>query len=398
MTTIKIAVVSDLHAYFKEDCSINSYMRFGTSESEGKNPLINLIDFIKEEHLKSDILVCPGDICNQADISGFKHAWMRLHELNKALESTHLLPTCGNHDLNSRYIVDRGAADDPDPKGGLLSQKPRFPFDDLINNNQYWAHNFVFIDITDECCALILNTSAYHGLNDKEELEHGRISKRTIDAIEEDLTNRTDKRIYILICHHHIVQMTGQKGTDDDDHVKNGLSLLNRLERITKKTWLVIHGHRHKPRLIYGQTATSCAPIIFGSSSLGAQEQGISNQFHLIELKESKDPNHSSIVGTIKTWSWTQTTPWSLSSASNVGLPAECGFGFKGQIVNLAEDLYKIIRNPYIEWKEATAELPSLNFLTPDSKYQLIDELKKRNVKLQFDEAGSPSQLGLDSQ
>lgn len=393
MSALRIAVISDLHAFVDPKNSSNSSLQFGSPTLESRNPLVRLIEYVKDEKIIADILVCAGDICNQADDMGFTHAWLRLQEFASNLNSRHLVSTCGNHDLNSRYLKDRGEVDDPDPKGTLMCQKPGFPFNDPNTNNQFWAQNFAVVDMDSDCCAVVLNTSAYHG-GLEEEIEHGRVSQRTIDAIVRELGNYNDKNIFMLVCHHHLMPMTTLAGTSDYQYVHNGASLLEKLELATRKSWLVIHGHRHHPRLMYGQTTTSCAPIIFGSSSLGARVTGVPNQFHLIELENSDQPEHSSIVGTIQTWSYTETKGWCLAGRNDLGMPTVCGFGYKGQVSSLAKDISALVSTTYITWPEALTNLSSLNYLTPDHLKQLEDELEALGVAVSYDRTGLPTQIG----
>jgi hypothetical protein len=390
MVALSIAVISDLHAFVDTKNSSNSSMQFGTPALERRNPLLNLIEYVKGNDITADILVCPGDICNLADLKGFVTAWSKIQDLKAALNSRYLVSTCGNHDLNSRYLKDRGE-DDPDPKGALLCLSPGFPFDDPATNNQYWAQNFAVLEFSPDCCAVVLNTSAYHG-GQEDEIEHGRVSRRTIDAIVREISNHKDKRTFLLICHHHLMPMTSLVGTDYQ-YVRNGTELLDQLERLTRKSWLIIHGHRHHPRLIYGQASTSCAPIIFGSSSLGARLTGVPNQFHLISFEESNQSDHSSIVGTVRTWSWTETTEWMQAGRANIGMPTVCGFGYKGQIGHLADEILKIVGPHYITWSEALGKLPSLNYLTPENLVQLLDELALRKIAVHFDHTGLPIQI-----
>lgn len=352
MSILTIAVISDLHAFVDAKNSSNSSLQFGTPALESRNPLVNLIDYIKHERLAADVLVCAGDICNRADSQGFTSAWSKIQELNAALNSEQLISTCGNHDLNSRYLAERGEVDDPDPRGALLCQTPSFPFADFAINNQYWAQNFAVVPVGLDCCAVVLNTSAYHG-GQEAEIEHGRVSRRTIDRILRELENYKNKKTFILICHHHLMPMPKFSGRSDYEYVRNGVELLDKLERATRKSWLVIHGHRHHPRLVYGQASSSCAPIIFGSSSLGARLTGVPNQFHIMALQQSSQSDHSSIVGTVKTWSWTETSNWSQAGRNNLGMPTICGFGFKGQVAYLAEEIKRLIKSNYVTWSEA---------------------------------------------
>lgn len=392
MSALSIAVISDLHAFIDVRNSGNSALQFGTPALERRNPLVTLVQYTKKECLTADVLACAGDICNQADLQGFTSAWARLQELKTSLGAQHLVSTCGNHDLNSRYLKEREEDDDPDPKGALLCLVPGFPFDNPVVNNQYWAQNFAVVGLTSDCCAVVLNTSAYHG-GQEEEIEHGRVSRRTIEAILRELENYRDRHTFVLVCHHHVMPMTTVAGNSDYQYIRNGAELLDKLERLTRKSWLVIHGHRHHPRLIYGQTSTSCAPVIFGSSSLGARLTGVPNQFHLIELKESNQSDHSSIVGTVRTWSWTETTGWGQAGRTSLGMPSICGFGFKGQVGYLADEISKLVGTAYITWPEALGNLPSLNYLTPEHLDQLQDELSVRGIAISFDRTGLPNQI-----
>ena len=184
---IKIAVLSDLHAFQKSRSSkdssrepLVSYLPAHPEPSDPK-PFEDLNNLISRDSLVADLVVCPGDICDRGDIGGFGYAWDQLHLLKQKLRAGHLIATCGNHDLDSRY-ASTGSVDDPDPKGNLLQASPPFPFGDTAETNQYWARNFALLRPAEDVRLLVLNTSAYHG-GKESELEHGRISNRTIEAI-----------------------------------------------------------------------------------------------------------------------------------------------------------------------------------------------------------------------
>ncbi|MDP1606363.1 MAG: metallophosphoesterase [Rhodocyclaceae bacterium] len=392
MAAFNIAVLSDLHAYVGDGNASNSLLGFGTPTSEKLNPLLSLVKYATDHGITADALVCPGDICNQADIDGFGRAWKTLHDLNDALRSSFLLATCGNHDLDSRYLRNRGA-DDPDPKGALLCLTPKFPFNDIQTNNQFWAHNFAFVDLGDSYCALVLNTSAYHG-GSEGEIDHGRVSQRTIDAILVELTRFPNRGAYVLICHHHLLPMTGWETQPDYQYVHKGTALLEALETATRTSWLVIHGHRHHPRLVYGPAVSTCAPIIFGSSSLGARMTGVPNQFHVISIEESDQPEHASIVGTVKTWSWTVTTGWIQSGRRSAGMPTICGFGFKGQVGVLADQVSRFVGSSYVTWNDAVNAYPSLRYLTPEGLIHFDEALLSRGFTVLFDTSDLPAQIG----
>src|SRR4051794_7768201 len=122
-----LAVVSDLHAFANAKGSTDSVLDLSPNALNKANPLGDLIDTVKAKRLRADALLCAGDICNKADAGGLQNAWEKLHTLSVALEAEYLVPTCGNHDLDSRFL---GESSDPDPKGALLALNPPFPFSD----------------------------------------------------------------------------------------------------------------------------------------------------------------------------------------------------------------------------------------------------------------------------
>ena len=386
----RIAVVTDIHAYGSVKNSKDSLVDLSETSPHAINPLTDLINEVKKRAVTATALVCAGDICNMADYTGLQRAWGHLHTLKDVLETSHLIPTCGNHDLDSRYL---SSDPDPDPKGGLLALRPSFPFQDEALTNKYWARNFAIVRPHPNVQIATLNTSAYHG-GEQVEIEYGRVSTRTIEALCSELSSTERARINILVCHHHPLPLSGwQRGAVDGEFVKNGQDLLDALIQATGQSWLVIHGHRHQPRLIAGASSSNALPYIFGAGSLGARAPGVSNQFHLVSLYDSADAQHSSIVGTIETWHWTDSSRWS-QIADGKGLPPLCGFGYRGQIGILADEITAHVAGTFAAWSDVIKSLPSVNLLMPDDMKRLEEELKKRGLELLFTRAGNIRQVG----
>lgn len=158
---------------------------------------------------------------------------------------------------------------DPDPKGGLLKLSPPFPFEDEHLANKYWAKNYAIITLRNGLVIATLNSSAYHG-GKQEEILHGRVSRRTIDALSSDLQSTREASGHVLVCHHHPLPLSGwTSGANDTEFMKNGQDLLDALIDATGRSWLIIHGHRHKPRLISGASSRSAVPFVIGAGSLG---------------------------------------------------------------------------------------------------------------------------------
>lgn len=373
-----LAVVSDLHAFSSKENSFGSVLDFSPTQPRSSNPLSDLIDAARTHPIIADTLVCSGDICNRADYGGLKAAWLGLQDLRTALSAETLIATCGNHDLDSRFL---STDPDPDPKGGLLSLLPPFPFSDEALSNKYWAKNYALVALSSGVLVVSLNTSAYHG-GLSEEIHHGRISKRTIDSLATELQHTQPAIAHVLLCHHHPLPLNGWgPGVPDNEFMKNGQELLDALSRATNSNWVVIHGHRHHPRLIQAASSRSAAPFVIGAGSLGARVTGVPNQFHLIKLFASDAPDHSSLVGTVETWNWTDTTKWSI--CSNAGsLPPYCGFGFRGQIRALASEIERLVGSSYVRWKKVREEIPSVDFLMPEDMTTLEGILKSSGITI----------------
>jgi 3',5'-cyclic AMP phosphodiesterase CpdA len=388
---IKIAVVSDIHAFGRSANSHGSLLDYtGATSIPPPNPLRDLIETARATKLKADVLVCAGDISNRADPAGLQHAWSDLHKLAEALGNAELIATNGNHDLDSRFLMDDP---DPDPKGALLRLEPAFPFVNPILSNQYWARNFAIVNHNSGVVFAVLNTSAYHG-GKQEEIEHGRVSKRTIEELAAALENTMDARAHVLVCHHHPLPLRGWDKRADREFIQNGQELLNGILKATGTSWLVVHGHRHLPELVHGASTNNDVPFVFGAGSLGARMTGVPNQFHLLTLHQPPENDHASLTGTVKTLQWTDSMGW-CTSRGNDGLPAECGFGYRGQVKRLLKSISALCQvDGYAKWGEVQTACPGVRFLIPESLRELETELEKAGLGILRDGSGKIVQVG----
>lgn len=387
---VRLLVVSDIHAFSdREKKASGSVVDLSGGPGSNFNPLDALVENAKRWGISPDFLVCAGDICNKADFGGLERAWAKLHRLREELGAQNVLATCGNHDLDSRFIIEQ---DDPDPKGALLALHPPFPFPEENLSNKFWARNYAIVQGPNNVVIVILNSCAFHG-GEQTEIDHGRVSQRTIEELAKDLSRIENASAHILICHHHPIQLPGWQGRVDKDFMQRGQVLLDRLCTTTNSPWLIIHGHRHSPKLMHGASATNDTPFVFGAASLGARVAGVSNQFHVIDLHRSDAPDHASIVGRIQTWSWTDTTGWSALHSSGP-MPNLCGFGYRGQIKLLAKQINQLLSENHLSWDKLIAKLPAVELLVPDSQVQLESELAALGINILRDQSGRYAQIG----
>lgn len=386
----RIAVLSDIHAFASTDKSAESAVDY-IAGSRARNPLAELVESADILGIHADTLVCAGDICNKADPTGLERAWADLHRLVAAIGAGAFVPTCGNHDLDSRFLFNES---DPDPKGAALSLIPSFPFACANLTDKFWARNYAILSLPSGVVMVVLNTSAYHG-GKQEEIDHGRVCNRTIGAIVAELAQSYQRApAYVLVCHHHPMPLT-EKSRSDMEYVRDGQTLLDALIQTTRSSWLVVHGHRHYPKLMSGATSSNYVPFIFGAGSLGARAPGVTNQFHLISMFQSNDSEFSSVNGIVETWSWSDSTGWGLSSSSpSSGLPARCGFGFRGQIPALAARIAGMVGATFARIHDVRTNCPAIDFLTPDSLRDLIHELGTIGYQVLYDDKQQICQIG----
>lgn len=389
---VSLLVLSDVHAFVDSASAKGSCVNLAHKPVKFENPLFDLSELISRKELVSDLVVCSGDICNQADADGFQAAWSLLNGLLPQLNAKALLATCGNHDLNSRLKKVRD--EDPDPKGALQLVEPGFPTTSDAQNDHYWSRNFVIIEPIDSVVVLLLNTSAYH-YGDENEIEHGRISARTIEAIERRLSaNYLDRKIYILVCHHQPAPSPLWPGRPDEGYMKKGQELLDRIGQLTGTSWLVVHGHLHQSELRYGSSRGGNSPVILAAGGFGVEEIGVCNQMHLIRFSLFDDAELSGPYGQVSTWRWSRGSGWRQQSAEgNKSLPAECGFGHHGPIQRFAQKLATLVGRGFITWTEACKEVRSLPYLLPDDIQRLKVELERLNIGC-YEADGRIFQLG----
>lgn len=387
---IRLLVVSDIHAFGAKENSDGSLLDYSPSAYPSPNPLRDLIRQAQTAGLQADVLICAGDISNRADSAGLKEAWKDLQELAKTLGNAQLIATNGNHDLDSRFLANDK---DPDPKGALLALEPPFPFADLALNNQYWARNFALVPQPSGVMIAVLNTSAYHG-GQQSEINHGRVSKRTITELCHALEQAKDYKAHVLVCHHHPLPLNGWAGGTDMEYIRNGQELLDGILKATSTSWLVVHGHRHTPRLVHGASDNNDVPFVFGAGSLGARITGVANQFHVVTLHVPPENDHASISGVVETWFWSDSTGWKFNSGSS-RLPAECGFGYRGQVKRLVSKIAEICDvKTFVTWKEVQELQPGVRFLMPDSLQEFEDELECAGLAVMRDRHGRIAQVG----
>jgi len=369
MTKITIAVLSDLHPTVSSDQK-RSHLHTDAEENEAFHPVSGIRKLAQSSALKVDVVVCPGDFGNRSDQASIKYGWQSIHKIKEYLCASAVITSPGNHDHDSR-----GTQVDFDPKYFLQSLEPGFPFSEHDKNTHFWAWHWAESKL-EKCRFIVLNTSAYHGI--KEEYCHGRVAPRTVDMIA-DYVSRNKNPINVLVCHHHPVRNEDILG--DYESMVNGELLLSKLDSSNSGPWLIIHGHKHFPKIFYAQ-GTSDSPVIFSAASFSAYlHQEISarvgNQFHVIEIDVEKTNDEGHCHGTFKTWDWSNGIGW-IAAPDEKGLPHQGGFGHRASSTKIATELAKLLTNQKLaQQNDIYNHYQDLIYVTPLDLQKVKEKLRE---------------------
>lgn len=390
---MRVLLLSDLHVYTPDGGG--SPPSYASTEGRKAGPMSDAFEalkvLVKKESITADAVLCAGDMCNKADAAGVAHAWANLQEVGAIVGATITTAVSGNHDLDSRHIRNQH---DPDPKGVLQELSPSFPLGSDALCDKYWSRNYVTTDIEPgKSRLMLLNTSAYHGGVEKE-MDHGRIASRTVQSIRRQLDAEGKRSLNILLCHHHLFPHSNLDGTPDYEAVQNGQALLEALDSSVYGPWVVMHGHRHVPRIAFS-AGTTGAPLVIGAATFSARNSGAENQVHLIEVSPRNDP-HCEIGGSISTWTFSLGMGFVRLPAARNALPAFSGFGYRGNLNHLAKEVAKAVvesSERYLLWEDLVVSSPSISFLTYESLEACVNELKNLGVMVAYDKMGRPLQF-----
>jgi hypothetical protein len=390
---VRILLLSDLHAFAgpTKDGSVPSYADAKRANpSPGEDALVALKELVTQNNLQVDLVVCAGDLGDKADPTGITYAWASIQSIAAELRCQQSVAVCGNHDLDSRYLAN---TDDPDPKGVLQDLNPAFPVNDDDLCDKFWSRNFVTLNgPSPHTRLLLLNTSAYHG-GKQDEINHGRITFRTVERIRRALLSEGRRNLNVMICHHHPFPHSRLDGRADYEAMRNGQSLLDVLGDPTFGPWLILHGHRHHPRIAFSSGANS-PPIVIGAASFSAKMGECANQVHLVEVDNTCSFGYD-ICGTVTSWTFSYGTGFMLMPKSTNALPGHCGFGFKGNLGGLIQRIHDFIHQSnaaYVEWRSVASAIIEVDYLTPEQFGYFHAEMKAKGIQLLFDDEGVPLQ------
>jgi len=281
-----------------------------------------------------DLLCITGDISNGAHADEFRLADSVIERIAKKLnipdESIFFVP--GNHDVH--WPVMQLAPSDfweamkyapllqktlkfhtylSHKKAGAFDEHPHFVL---------WDHPKAFV--------IAINSAAYDGPEVK---NHAGIFKQSsVDALKQMLQLElpaNDERLRLCLIHHHPIQYSEPSPDAQDVSIlTNAENLLNTLTEF--KFDLLLHGHKHHPRLNThsgnnvqpyvtmggGSFSATLYPVYYGS---------LANLFHVININ-GRNKNTRGIEGSVQTWMFNPKNKWQPSHVK-MGMPHTEVFG-----------------------------------------------------------------------
>ena len=384
--TFKVAVMSDIHAYTNTPTGSSAPSRLKANDLNkppAQHPLLALHAMIHEQNVRADYLICPGDLCHRADTAAAQYAWSEVERVAEMLEVKRFFGVTGNHDLDSRYVVPTTL----DPKEALRAMQPPYPIptaDSDAANTSYWANHFSVLTNTG-VRALLIDTCSTHGLKENE-TDHGRITPHTLERIRKTLQNDTaEYAINLAICHHH-PQQQSELDLGEHDFMRYGQQFLELIGSGEFGSWIVIHGHKHHPKITYAAGGNT-SPVVFSAGSfsvlLDSQHGSQQNTFHLLEIET--EAVGSTLRGQARTFEFDFGCGWRPANEDSA-IPYNAGFGFRGDLHQLAAKIAAAIPDNMKTIGELAGQFPDLRFLLPSDRTRLFAVLRKRNgIESAFD-------------
>jgi predicted phosphodiesterase len=369
--TVTLAVMSDMHCRLSSD-AVDSFLEVGSTRLPvDQHPISALIELFKREGMSADAVLLPGDLTNKARREGLSQSWDYALEVRSKLGARCIIPTLGNHDVDSRRT-------DPDkePFYNARNLREDFPFLDLKSTQAFFSDGFCIYELDQDIQIVAINTVIDH--HDEQSAKRGAFDPSRIDRLKKALAERGSVAIRIAMMHHHPVVHSGVFFSDKEV-IPTGDKLLAALRE--NGCALALHGHKHHARLaiVDGLPVFACGSF---SANLGVFASAMSNMFHMVTLEESA----GHVRGRINTWVFHYGSGWGPARAEHSGFPFLTGFGRQLTTDQLGTVLLGItateaskdrFRHPDI-----IAAAPDLQFLTPSELRDLQQTLRLRGFEL----------------
>lgn len=394
---LKIAIISDLHVGSGSRAA--DLWPSGTGASLDPRYLENFLAFLTKSSIEADLLILPGDVAHLAQPDEFELASQVLFKIADALKVSHdrIYYVPGNHDVDWSVLAKLS----PDPTGLRLAMRwaplrnPPWLFDKILRrgHRHLLDEPFAYTTWSTPSAFVLGFNSASHDLPDSK-VHHGLVTQETLDDARAHLAGQDLSGVVrIGLVHHHPLQYSDPVPNEPDfSAMTNAGNLLNLLHDF--KFDLLIHGHKHAPRLTT-QVINNCFPmVVVGAGGFSVRLDPrwsglVNNQFHLVRV-EGRDSSGCT-RGELVSWTYLSGHGWVPSETSN-GIAHRVPFGTHVGEHELELRIAPVITSAlstssYVEWKTVVAAVPEIAFIAPDTTARIVDRL---SVSLNFRRHGTP--------
>ena len=298
---MNIALVSDIHfGRFSRTMEfavpgepIEDETRGGPSLESG------LIDLLKENNVK--YLFVAGDLTSIGSPQEFHYCEPPLLKIANAagIVPKNIVCCVGNHDIDRKIsnLVNVAVGEEAQPIiGELVREKYQLLAANAASINlsvlsklgdEKGPVPFCGVRLEEDFIVFLLNTSWQ--CSHDQSIPHGKLSINQLQWFENTAQKyRDDKRLKIVLMHHHPMQYSFPTPTHDVSMIEEGSELVE----IAAKNGinLIMHGHRHHPRALTRLENGWQSPITFicaGSLSVNAKHRAfgeINNSVHIINI------------------------------------------------------------------------------------------------------------------
>lgn len=179
-----------------------------------------------------------------------------------------------------------------------------------------WENTKVFV--------VAINSAAYDGPEVKN--HSGIVKQASVEALKSSLETslrQDDQRLRLCLIHHHPIQYS--EPTPDAQDVSIVTNAENLLSVLTDFRFdLLLHGHKHHPRLNTHSGNNSQPYVTLGAGSFSATLSptyygSLSNLFHIVNVR-GRNADTNGIEGSVQTWMYNPRDKWQKSH-HKVGMP-----------------------------------------------------------------------------
>lgn len=383
----RFAILSDLHCHPSSEKIQRTYLfTDALRDPKDRHPVESLIQLVRSKKIKPgyDALITPGDLTNMIDRQGLTSGWAYIKEVASALKARSIISTVGNHDIDSKGKHSRLSKD---PFHLAVNLGTEFPLSSATNTSEYWQHGVTLFTKGDVAYLVINSTFGYRC---EKTCRRGGVTEAQLSRVAE-ITKSASKPYRIAICHHHPI-LHEDLHLGADDVMENGSLLIKILEE--NNFQVVIHGHKHHPKLQYGPGGNNSIPV-FAAGSLSAVltdelAQFSRNTFHEMHIFPCGK-------GIVETWKFRLSEGWTNANQETTGIPFRTGFGNREPIEEIAtkiEQSFSDIGKELADWKEMCKRVPNLEYLVPSSFKALGLHLSQRGLTLSPEPPDWPTVIG----